>query len=51
MPERKTRELVSLLSQGGLEEISARLTGEHPADIAAALQEIEPPLAGCVATF
>src|SRR5690606_8573414 len=42
MPENKVNELVGLFSQDDVQENSVRLASEHPADIAAALQETEP---------
>ncbi len=41
MPESKAHELVSLFSYDDVRENSVRLANEHPADIAAALQETE----------
>lgn len=43
MSESKVDELVSLFSQERPQQVSIRLASEHPADIAAALQETEPP--------
>lgn len=42
MPEGKVHELVSLFMQDDAQEVSKRLANEHPADIAAALQETDP---------
>ncbi|MFC3314103.1 magnesium transporter [Falsigemmobacter intermedius] len=42
MPESKLHELVSEFSRGDVQESSIRLTSEHPADIAGALQEMGP---------
>lgn len=42
MPENKVHELVSLSFNDDVRESSVSLANEHPADIAAALQETEP---------
>ena len=42
MPENRVAELVDLFSRDDTQQSSVRLAAEHPADLAAALQEIEP---------
>lgn len=41
MPENRVAELVDLFSRDDTQQSSVRLAAEHPADLAAALQEIE----------